>query len=472
VAVELKAQTTDEIEKTGGIEKSPPETDALSHHASHRIEMLATSALKPFKRNARTHSRKQIRQIADSIRHFGFINPVLIDEAGQIIAGHGRVEAAKSLGMSEVPTIRLEHMSDAEKRAYIIADNRLAEKAGWDREILVTELEYLIDSQLDVEVIGFDPGEIEIVLNDVDKAEREAAAPEDEVPALVMGPAVTRPADLWQLGNHRIACGDSGQNTAYDLLLGSEKAEFVFSAPRSIAIEGNVSGDGSIHYGELAMAGGGMTAEALTKYLASVFHQLLAHSKDGSTHQIFIDWRRMGEVLAAGQCAYAELKDLCVCVKKNAGMGSFHELGFVWKSGTEPHIHGFKLGQHGHGRIVWEYPVGMEPAHLERPAMRQAHKPIALVIDALKDFSRRNGVVLDPFAGSGVTIMAAEQCGRRARGIEIDPLYVDVAVRRWQTSTGKVAILAATGQSFAEVEETRASAALPAIGAGPDREAA
>jgi DNA modification methylase len=439
------------------------ESHGIFHDPNHRIELIQVGRLAPYKGNARTHSRKQIRQIADSIKRFGFTNPVLVDNGGEIIAGHGRIAAAKLLGLSEVPTLRLSHLSAAEKRAYVLADNRLAEKAGWDREILAIELQGLIDLDFEVELTGFETGEIDLILEDADAAKGEAAGPEDEIPDLSPGLVVSQTGDMWLLGKHRLLCGDARDDDAYKGLVAGETAEFVFAdPPYNVRITGHVCGHGRIRHREFAMASGEMSAEAFTGFLITVFQRLVAHTTNGSIHEIFMDWRHLTEMMAAGNKVYTELKNLCVWVKTNAGMGSFyrsrHELVFVWKAGDGPHVNNFELGQHGrHRSNVWQYAGAntLRPDRLEELSVHPTIKPVALVADAIKDCSRRNGIVLDPFVGSGTTLIAAERTGRRARGIEIDPVYVDVAVRRWQTYSGKAATLAATGQNFEEVEAER-----------------
>jgi hypothetical protein len=444
-------------------------------NASRPVEIIPVDRLTPYKGNARTHSRKQIRQIADSIRRFGFTNPVLVDDSSQIIAGHGRVEAAKLLGLNEVPTLRLSHLSETEKRAYVLADNRLAEKAGWDREILAIELQALIDLDFEVELTGFEPGQIEVFLEDADGARAEAAGPEDKVPEPLPGPTVSQPSDLWLLGKHRIVCGDALGDAAYELLLDGEKAEFVFTdPPYNVPVDGHVCGRGRIRHREFAMASGEMTPEAFTGFLQAVFRHLVARTGDGSIHDICIDWRHVAEMMAAGNEVYSELKNLCVWSKTNAGMGSFyrsrHELIFVWKAGAAPHVNNVELGRHGRNRSnVWEYPgiSTMRAGRLEELAMHPTVKPVALVVDAIKDCSRRNGIILDPFLGSGTTVIAAERTGRRARGIEIDPAYVDIAIRRWQTYTGKTASMAESGQPFDEIEEERVGRPVATAGSGP-----
>jgi 16S rRNA G966 N2-methylase RsmD len=436
-----------------------------------QVETLPVETLRPYLRNARTHSRKQVRQIADSILKFGFCNPVLVDDEGQIIAGHGRVAAAKLLGMREVPAVRLSHLSETDKRAYVLADNKLAEKAGWDREILAIELQALVDLSFDVQLTGFEPAEVDLILEEAQEATDATGGPEDSIPAYAAGPVVTSPGDLWEVGSHRLLCADAREAASYSILLGFSKPEFVFTdPPYNVPIDGHVCGLGRVRHADFAMGCGEMSQPEFVCFLETVFGHLVVHTADGSIHQICIDWRHMPEMLAAGNAVYTELKNLCVWNKTNAGMGSFyrskHELVFVWKSGSTPHINTFELGQHGrHRSNVWDY-AGVNSAkvgRLDELAMHPTVKPVALVSEAIKDCSRRNGLVLDPFAGSGTVVIAAERTGRRARALEIDPHYVDVAVKRWQAYTGKDAVLSASGETFEEVgeERARASSVIP-----------
>src|SRR5215471_14270696 len=430
-----------------------------------KIEHTLVRELRPNKNNARTHSKRQIRQIARSIEKFGFCNPVLIDDARQIIAGHGRVEAAKQLGIDSVPTCRLSHLSEADKRAYVLADNKLAQKAGWDKELLAIELQGLIELDVEIELTGFDMAEIDLILEEAHEANGAPSGPEDNVPQCSCGPAITQTGDLWVLGRHRLLCGDASDKAAYDHLLEGARAEFVLTdPPYNVVIEGNVCGLGHLHHRDFAMGCGEMSEVEFTAFLESVFKLLAVNTVDGSIHQVCMDWRHMWEMLAAGRKVYSELKNLCVWNKTNAGMGSFyrsrHELVFVWKSGTATHINNFGLGQHGRNRTnVWDY-AGintMRAGRLEELAMHPTVKPVALVADAIKDCSRRGGLVLDPFCGSGTILIAAERTGRKARALEIDPAYVDVAVRRWQTYTGKSAVLAGPGETFETVEDQRSA---------------
>lgn len=416
-----------------------------------------------YSRNARTHSKKQIAQIASSIAKFGFNNPVLIDMEGMIVAGHGRVEAAKELGLKTVPVIRLEHLSDAEKRAYILADNRLAEKAGWDREILAIELQNLMSEELefDVTITGFEMPEIDVLIEELEP-KPDKRDPADFVPAL-QDQAVTRLGDIWLIGPHRLICGDSLDPATFADLLEGEQAQMVFTdPPYNVPIDGHVSGLGEMKHREFAFASGEMTAAEFEAFLATVFTNLAEASIDGAIHFVAMDWRHMAEVLAAGRGTYAELKNLCVWSKTNGGMGSLyrsqHELFFVFKSGTAPHINNVELGKHGRYRTnVWSY-AGANSFSKTRDddlAMHPTVKPVALVMDAILDCSKRSGLVLDAFAGSGTTLVAAHKTGRRGFGIELDPLYCDVIVRRMKKLSRLEAVLAETGEGFDAISEAR-----------------
>jgi DNA modification methylase len=424
------------------------------------IVYRAIADLKPYPRNARTHTRKQIRQIAAAIEEFGFTNPILIDETSQIIAGHGRVAAAKLLGFAKVPTVQIGHLSPAQKRAYILADNRLAEKAGWDQEILAVELQALLDDKFEVILTGFDTPEIDVILDRATEAKSDRLE-DDVIPAT--GPAVTQPGDLWRLGNHRLLCGNALEDTSYATLLEGTKANLIITdPPYNVTIDGNVGGLGQIHHQAFAMGCGEMTAPEFTTFLTKVFRNLVAYSVDGSIHYAFMDWRHIGEMLDAGHATYSELKNLCIWNKTNGGMGSFyrskHELVFVWKSGMAPHLNNFELGQHGRNRTnVWDY-AGANTFRASRMDELQMHptvKPVALIADAIRDCSKQGDIVLDPFCGSGTILIAAERTGRKAHALEIDPVYVDVAIRRWEALTGKSATLA-TGKTFEEIAEQRA----------------
>jgi DNA modification methylase len=423
---------------------------------------MKVSDLKPHERNPRTHSKTQIRQIADSIRRFGFTNPVLVDAENRIIAGHGRVEAARLLKMTDVPTIRIDRFSEAERRAYIIADNRLAELAGWDEELLALELGEILNLEpgFDTDLIGFETAEIEKLLNSLDGTD----VSDGEIEPDESGPPVTRPGDLWLLDRHRLICGDALDAGVYSRLLDGKRAQMVFTdPPYNVPIDGNVCGLGKVKHEEFVMASGEMSEAEFTEFLSASMSNLAEFSEDGSIHFVCMDWRHLQEVLSAGKTAYEELKNLIVWNKDNGGMGAFyrskHELIFAFKKGTAAHINNFGLGQHGRYRTnVWDY-AGVNSLKAERAeelAMHPTVKPVAMVADAIRDCSKRNGIILDAFCGSGTTIIAAEQTRRISCGIELDPRYVDVAIRRWQKLTGKQAMLAGTDVTFDDARDREA----------------
>jgi len=437
--------------------------EALIPRMSEKIRLNVnyrkTDDLVPYVGNARTHSVKQITQIAASIRQFGFTNPVLIDEDGGIVAGHGRVAAASRLGLVEVPTIALAHLSAAERRAYVIADNRLAELAGWDREILALEFQALseLDLDFDLEVTGFDTAELDVLLDgdfdtDVDNA----------VPEIAPGAFVSQPGAVWLLGRHRLICGDAQLRATYEQLMGDEKAQAVFTdPPYNVKIGGHVCGSGAIKHREFAMASGEMDQAGFTQFLAKALGGMVGVSVDGAIHFVCMDWRHVRELQAAGDPVYSELKNLIVWKKTNAGMGTFyrsqHELVFAYKVGTAPHINTFGLGNTGRYRTnVWEYAgVNSFGANQKDLELHPTVKPVALVADAIKDVTQKGDIVLDGFGGSGTTLIAAERTGRSARLVELDPLYCDVICRRYAELTGNAAILATSGETFDAVATRR-----------------
>jgi ParB-like nuclease domain/DNA methylase len=329
---------------------------------AHAIETVPIALLRPWPRNARVHTRKQVKQIADSIRRFGFTNPILIDGENRILAGHGRLEAARELEMSTVPCLRVDHMTAAEKRAYVLADNKLALNAGWDEELLALELKELMEADLDFDigVTGFTIAEVDHLVEGL--APQEPGDPaDDRLPDPERIPPRCQPGDLWRLGSHRLICGDALDPEVVAALMDGEKAEMIFTdPPYNVAIDGNVSGLGKTRHREFAMASGEMSTEEFIGFLSTAFANLVAHSLDGSIHFVCMDWRHMNEILQAGGAHYAELKNLIVWAKDNGGMGAFyrsrHERIFAFKNGTAPHINSFELGQHGRYRTnVWEY---------------------------------------------------------------------------------------------------------------------
>jgi DNA modification methylase len=427
-------------------------SDSVMKHPS--LEVLPLSQLKPFPRNAKIHSKKQIRQIADSIRRFGFTNPALIDKENTILAGHGRVAAAKLLEMQSVPCLRIETMSQSEKRIYVLADNKLALNAGWDEEILANELKDLLAEDLgfDIGLTGFSIPEIDGLIEGL-KPEEPGAPEEDILP--IDGPPRCRPGDLWQLGPHRLICGNSIESATVEALMGGERAEMVFTdPPYNVPIQGHVGGAGAIKHREFAMASGEMSPPEFKAFLRSACERLAEASVDGSIHFICMDWRHMTEMLEAGRAIFSELKNLIVWAKDNGGMGTFyrsrHELVFAFKNGSAPHINSFELGQHGRYRTnVWCYKGvnTLRSGRMDELALHPTVKPVQMIADAIKDVSQRGGIVLDLFGGSGSTLIAAHKTGRRGYLCELDPIYCDRMIRRWEAYAKDEAELIACGIS-------------------------
>ena len=409
------------------------------------------------------HSKKQIKQIARSIERFGFTNPVLVSDDGEIIAGHGRVEAAKLLGRKSVPTLALSHLSATARRAYVLADNKLALNAGWDKEILAIELQALIDCDFAIEDTGFSLAEVDFALDEARESDpampdaaEDALPPPSDIPVSQLG-------DLWHLGRHRLLCGDTRETDAMDRLMGGESADLVFcDPPYNVAIDGNVCGLGSVKHREFAFASGEMSEDEFKRFVATTLGNTARVMRDGAIAFVCMDWRHMGELLAAGAQAFTELKNLVVWNKTNGGMGAFyrskHELIFVFKNGDAPHTNTFGLGETGRYRMnVWDYAgiSSIGAARSEELAMHPTVKPVALIADALRDCSKRGQIVLDGFGGSGSTLIAAEKTGRKARVIEYDPLYCDTIIRRWERYTGKRATLGESGDAFEDLADIR-----------------
>src|SRR5580693_1720266 len=449
--------------------ESPQKANALSTAKTELdlpwpIEMLPPHSLRPAPRNARTHSKNQIRKIADSMIRFGATNPVITDERRRIVAGAARTEAAKLLGLKRIPVIQLSHLNETEIRAYMLADNKLAERAGWDREMLAVEFEELQialpEIGLDVGITGFEPGEIDSIM--LDFAE-EQTNPADQIADPEEGAVAARKGDLYILGRHRLLVGDARDAQAYEQLMQDETANMVFlDPPYNVKIDGHVGGRGRIKHREFACASGEMTSGQFVQFHQDTLGLCARHTIDGGITYVCTDWRHARELIEAGEAVYDELKNICVWNKTTPGQGSFYrsqyELIFVYKRGSAPHLNTFELGQHGRSRSnVWTYPGvnTFRAGRMDELKMHPTVKPVALIADAMRDCSRRGSIILDAFAGSGTTIMAAEQIGRRAFCIEIDPLYVDVGIRRWQTFTGKDAFLDGTDQTFDEVRAAR-----------------
>ncbi|WP_271950128.1 site-specific DNA-methyltransferase [Ruegeria faecimaris] len=431
-----------------------------------KVVQSQISQIKPYDNNNRVHAAKSIDKLKASVAQFGFVTPILLDGSATIIAGHGRYEAAKALGLMSVPTVVADHLSEAEVRALRIADNKLAELSDWNEAALQIEFAELMDLSLDgeldfdLDITGFETPEIDIIIDAASEAaETEAETVENPDPA---APVVTQPGDLWLLGDHRIFCGDALQAQSYDTLLEGETPQMIFTdPPYNVPVNGHVRCGISGEHLEFAMASGEMSNSEFRVFLSGVVTRLFDCLPDGSIAMICMDWRHIEELIAAGKAGGLDLINLCVWNKTNGGMGSLyrskHELVAIFKKPGASHINNVELGKHGRNRTnVWDY-AGVNSFGAGREADLADHptvKPTALMADAMMDVSHRGDVVLDVFGGSGATLLAAEKTGRRARLIELDPVYVDVAIHRWQEMTGESAVHAVTGQTF----DTRSAA--------------
>lgn len=420
------------------------------------IEHRPISELKPNSRNARTHSPRQLRKLRDAIRAIGWIDPIIINDEGNVLAGHARLEVARMEDLETVPTIRVGGLTEAHKRAYLLNANRLAELAGWDRDVLAEELSFLVESG-EAAISGFDDCEIDSLLSvgeSEDEESVELPSPEDE--------PVSQPGDLWRVGAHLLLHGDALAATSYDILLTGQTAELTLTDPPfNIRIPGMVSGLGRKKHKDFLQASGEMSSAEFTTFLRTSFRHIARNSNSGSIAFIFMDWRHQREILDASDGVFKDLKNLIIWSKSNAGMGSFyrsqHELVFAFQVSKGPVINNFELGQHGrHRSNIWQY-AGCSSFGKGRKAALSSHptaKPVRLLVDAILDCSHRNGLVLDPFAGSGSTLVAAHRAGRRGAGIELDGLYVDIALRRLMKETGETARLE-SGETFDEVAALR-----------------
>ncbi|WP_428077608.1 site-specific DNA-methyltransferase [Candidatus Avelusimicrobium faecicola] len=423
-----------------------------------RVVYTPLDTLTEYPNNPRHHDTKQLIKIQNSIEKFGFINPILVDEHNEIIAGHARLAAARLAHLPQVPVIRLEHLSTAQKKAYRIADNKLAELGTWSVENLQLEFQELekLDLDFSLGITGFDMGDIDLIL---EGKETKADPKANNIPFIPDDEIVSKEGDIWILGEHRIICGNSLQKETLSQLMEDKKADMVFTdPPYNVKINGHVCGAGNVQHKEFKFASGEMTVEEFTRFLKTSFELLCMFSKDGSLHYICMDWRHIKEIMMAAE-VYDQFKNLCVWRKDNAGMGSFyrsqHELIFMFKHGKEPHINNVELGIHGRYRTnVWNYAGVNTPSaeNAEKRAMHPTVKPVELIKDAILDASNRGGVVLDTFLGSGSTLIAAEKAGRICYGVELEPKYVDTAIRRYESLGEKyIAIHAASGKTYQEL---------------------
>ncbi len=430
-----------------------------------QIEYLPTEAIKPYEQNPKIHKSKQVEQIAKSITQFDFNNPILTDEKNIIIGGHGRLLAAQKLELKEVPVIKLLHLSEAQKRAYRIADNKLTENGQWDVDLLKLEFCELEKLELDfsLDITGFDTTDIDVILDDsLTQKTVEVDEKSNAVPFIAENEIVSKIGDIWLLGKHKIICGNSVEKETYEKLFADKKADMVFNdPPYNVKVDGHICGLGKVKHKEFKMASGEMSSENFQNFLQSNFELLKDFSQNGSLLFICMDWRHIKEIINAGYEVFDEFKNLCVWNKDNGGMGSLyrskHELVFVFKNGNRSHQNNIELGSHGRYRTnVWDYPgVNSFGGDKDNLNMHPTVKPVEMVRDAILDVSSRGDIVLDTFLGSGTTLIAAEQCGRICYGIELEPLYIDTTIRRWQEISGKSAVQEQTGKTYRELLEEK-----------------
>jgi DNA modification methylase len=416
-------------------------------------QLVPVADCKPLGRETRKHPPHQVRKLAASLDRFGFVLPILIDAERRVVAGWGLVLAARELGLAEVPAVSLTDLSEAELRMLRLALNRITDDSAWNRETLSLEFSDILElvPEIDIEVSGFEIGEIDVLVDD------GGLDQEDELPEVDAASApVTRPDDLWLLGEHRLCCGDALRAESYDRVLGADKADMMFAdPPYNVSVEGHVSGLGAVKHADFAMASGELSSAEFESFLRISLGHAANRSINGAIHYLCMDWRHQREVIAAGEAVYSELKNLCVWNKSNAGMGSLyrskHELIFVFKVGNAAHINNVALGRYGRHRTnVWDYfsQNALNGTSKSKLALHPTVKPVAMIADAIRDCSNRSGLVLDPFGGAGTTLIAAERTGRRARVIELNPIFVDVSIERWQRLTGGTALHADSGQPF------------------------
>jgi DNA modification methylase len=422
--------------------------------------LTPVAGFKPLGRETRKHPPQQVRKLAASLDRFGFVLPILIGPEGRVVAGWGLVLAARQLGLTEVPAVRITDLSEGELRALRLALNRITEDSAWDREALTLEFSEILElaPELRLEDSGFEMGEIDTFLD------HGGLDQEDELP--VIDPSatpVTRPGDIFVLGAHRLLCGDAVVPESYSLVLGAEKAQMMFAdPPYNVVINGHASGLGKVKHADFTMASGELTSPEFALFLQTSLGHATRNSVDGAIHFVCMDWRHAKEMIIAGEEIYDEFKNLCIWRKTNAGMGSLyrsqHELIFVFKVGKGPHINNVALGRYGRHRTnVWDYVSqnALNGTSKSKLALHPTVKPVAMIADAIRDCSNRGGVILDPFGGAGTTLIAAERTGRRARLIELDPRFVDISVERWQRLTGGTARHAESGRPFARTGTPR-----------------
>jgi DNA modification methylase len=410
--------------------------------------------IKPCPGHARRHGKRQLEKLKRLIRHFGQVVPIVVDPAGVIIDGHAVWTAMRELGSGEISAVVVANRTDPEIKALRLALNRIPADAAWDNDRLRIEVEDLVKLSFDLDLTGFDAVEIDQLL-EIDVPKLNVTEDGDQIP-VPKTPAITTAGDIWVCGRHRIGCGDARDHGFVEKLTAGVRAAMCFvDPPYNIPVAGFVSGKGRVQHREFVQGVGELSTDQFTKFLADSLIVLQQSAADGALLYACMDWRHIFELLAAGRQCDLDLFNLCVWAKTNAGMGSLyrsqHELICVFKVGTSNNTNNVELGRHGRNRSnLWTY-RGLNSFGADREQQLASHptvKPVLMIADAVRDVTRRGDAVLDTFLGSGSTIMAAEETGRIGIGADLDPLYVDVAVQRWQARTRCDARHAETGELF------------------------
>lgn len=420
------------------------------NHLSNKsqIEYLNVDKIKNYHRQLKTAKPKQANKAKSFLQEFGFVLPIAIDADYVVVIGDIFLQAAIDLSYDSVPTILIDHLSEVQIKALRIAYERIHEESKWNQEALKLEFEemQILISDIDLTMTGFDMPEIEAVFNLDIIADTD---PLNEIPEIDPDSIFTKAGDLYQLESHLLYCGDAPDAKSYDSLLDGKKADMVFTdAPYNVKIDGHVGNSGDIKHREFVMASGEMSNDEFTNFLTLSHGHMKEYCRDGAILFSCMDWRHIEHMLAAANKNNLEFKNLCVWSKDNAGMGSLyrsqHELVFVFKNGSGKHVNNVELGQHGRYRTnIWQYPGvnSFGSGRMNELKLHPTVKPVAMISDAILDCSNRGDVILDPFGGSGTTLIAAEKTNRKAVLIELDPLYCDVIIRRWEEMTGKTANL-------------------------------
>ncbi len=423
-----------------------------------QFETVPLTSLRPYARNARHHTRRQVKAIAAAMAEFGVTNPPLVDDANEVIAGHGRLEAAKCLELTTIPVIRISGLSEIQKKALRLADNKLGLDSVWNMELLSAELTELATTDFDIQLTGFQTIEID-KLTTPSLGLRET---DDVLPAPPANP-ISRSGDIWGLGDQRLCVGDARDMMIYRKLLGSNLADMILTdPPYNVPISGHVSGKGRVAHDEFRMASGEMSTAEFRSFLTAALSLARDASRVGSLHYVFADWRMVGMLTAIGEELFSRLMNIAVWAKPNGGMGSLyrsqHEMVAIFKHGDAAHVNNVQLGRMGRHRTnVWQYPgaSGFSKTRKKDLDDHPTVKPVALLADAIRDATKPGDLVLDPFGGSGSTLIAAELTNRRAALIEIEPKYADVTLRRFQEQTGIEPVLLPDRAAFSMVRAER-----------------